>query len=142
MSLLLAALTVAESVALIYVGYYPFDLNNDGDVSQINTFSFELLFFFGISTTFIVRERRFFWESMPSPYLIFFCCVETGVCFCVLLSTLLCAVIVVVICSVGIAGALAKVPFWNNVIVVLWACFCSFVINDPIKAAYFRYLKV
>ena len=113
-------LSAGEAIAILMVAVYKWQLTE----AEVNTFAFLVLYFFGICTTFIAREDRFFWSSLPSPLLIFVCTVE--------------GIGVLVVCSVGVPE-LTGISFWQAIIVPFYAAGCSFIINDLAKMAYFTY---
>ena len=63
-SVILGVLVVLESLAILYIGLGPLGLAKDP--GSINTFSFVILFYFGMLSVFVVRERGHFWQSFPS----------------------------------------------------------------------------
>ena len=60
-------LVVLESLAILFIGLEPLGLAKDS--ASIQTFAFAILFYFGILTVFVVRERGHFWDSFPSTSL-------------------------------------------------------------------------
>lgn len=66
---LIGTLTCSESLLLLYVALNFMGLSNYS-VNTLQTFGFEILFFFGLTTVYILRERSFFWKSRPSYFLI------------------------------------------------------------------------
>jgi H+-transporting ATPase len=114
---------MGESLTILWLGKLQFHLAN----GQLNTFAFEILFFFSICTVFIVRERRSFWHSRPSWLLLAFCVLE-------------CA-LVLAVCSVGMPG-LDSIPFTNSLSVLGCAFGATFIVNDVIKTVGFKTLGV
>jgi len=119
----IGVLSAAEAIAFIMIGTYHWEMSEN----EINTLGFELLYFFGICTTFVVREDRFFFSSLPSPFLIGICCVES--------------VIAVAICCSNVPE-LTPISFSRAIIVPFYAAGCSFILNDPIKVLYYRLSSV
>jgi H+-transporting ATPase len=117
----LGVLMVGETLALLWVGWRLFDLGNHEPVLQ--TFSFQLLFYFALFSIVSARERRHFWTSWPSGTLIAALCLDGAA------GT--------VLSVVGIPG-LTPVPWHQSVFVLVAAMVCSLVINDVVKAALFR----
>lgn len=66
---LIGILTFGESLVLLYVAIEVMGLGTV-EVNTIQTFGFEVLFFYGLTTIYILRERSFFWRSRPSWSLI------------------------------------------------------------------------
>jgi H+-transporting ATPase len=117
----LGVLMVGETLALLWVGWRLFDLGTQEPVLQ--TFSFQLLFYFALFSIVSARERRHFWESWPSGTLVAALCLD--------------GVAGTVLSVVGIPG-LTPVPWHRTVFVLLAAMTCSLVINDFVKVALFR----
>ena len=112
---------VGETLALLWVGWRLFDLGAQEPVLQ--TFSFQLLFYFALFSIVSARERRRFWTSWPSGTLIAALCLD--------------GVAGTALSVVGIPG-LMPVPWHQTVVVLVAAIICSLVINDFVKAALFR----
>jgi H+-transporting ATPase len=113
---ILGLLMVAESFGLLYIGFKYFGLN--ADIEALQTFTFEILLYFAIFSLFVVRERRHFWDSMPSK---------------TLLSVLtLDAIIGMIVATVGIPG-MKPIPFTQTLAVIGYAFAFSLVVNDLIK---------
>lgn len=117
----IGGLMVVETLALLWVGWRLFDLGAREPVLQ--TFSFQMLFYFALFSIVSARERRRFWASWPSGILIGALCLD--------------GVAGTVLSIVGIPG-LTPVPWQETVFVLGAAMTCSLVINDFVKAALFR----
>ena len=117
----LGVLMLGETLALLWAGWRLFDLGARDAVLQ--TFSFQLLFYFALFSIVSARERRYFWASWPSGTL-------TAALF-------LDGVVGTALSTIGIPG-LTPVPWQETLFVLLAAMICSLVINDPVKAALFR----
>ena len=117
----LGVLMVGETLALLWVGWRLFDLGTQEPVLQ--TFSFQMLFYFALFSIVSARERRHFWASWPSGTLIAALCLD--------------GVAGTALTVVGIPG-LTPVPWQQTVFVLVAAMACSLVINDFVKAALFR----
>ena len=117
----LGALMVAEAFAVLWAGWRLFDLG--AQQPRLQTFSFQMLFYFALFSIVSVRERRHFWASWPSGTLVAALCLD-GVAGTALTLT-------------GIPG-LTPVPWYQTVYVLLAAIVCSLIINDVVKAALFR----
>jgi len=120
-SLVLGVLVVLESLAILAVGLGPLDLN--GKTASIQTFSFTVLFFFGMLTVFVVRERGHFWDSFPSRSL--FLIMVADMC------------VVAVLVTVGVPG-LTAITAVDLLTVIGMSAFFSFVINDFVKYCMLR----
>ena len=117
----LGVLMVAETLALLWVGWRLFDLGTQEPVLQ--TFSFQMLFYFALFSIVSARERRHFWASWPSGTLIAALCLD--------------GVAGTALTVVGIPG-LTPVPWRQTVFVLIAAMICCLVPNDFVKAALFR----
>jgi H+-transporting ATPase len=115
-AVVLGIMILIEHFSLLYVGlrYSVFHSN----IPELNTFVFEMLFFSGVFTIFIVREKSHFWNSAPSK---------------ILLTTIILDVIfAVVISTVGIPG-LAPLPLRYTLGVIVYYLVLVFLVNDSIK---------
>lgn len=110
-----------EAFGLLYIGLTYFNLKTDDQA--LNTFCFEILLFLALFSIFVVREKRHFWDSLPSKTLLFL--IIADMILGVMLSTL------------GLLGFKA-IPLTETLIVVLYTAFCSFIINDLIKFILFK----
>ena len=117
----LGVLMVGETLGLLWVGWRLFDLGNHEPMLQ--TFGFQMLFYFALFSIVSARERRHFWTSWPSGTLIAALCLDGAA------GT--------VLSVVGIPG-LTPVPWRQTVFVLIAALICSLVINDFVKATLFR----
>jgi H+-transporting ATPase len=120
-SLVIGILVVIESLAILAVGLGPLGLS--GNPAAIQAYSFAILFYFGLLTVFVVRERGHFWESFPSRSLFLITLADMGV--------------VAVLLTTGIPG-LAAIPLVDTAVVIAMSIFFSFAINDMIKYAVLR----
>jgi len=64
MSVALGIAMLAETLLLLWVGWTYFGLSTNN--SALNTFSFLLLLYFAVFSIISVRERSWFWATMPS----------------------------------------------------------------------------
>jgi len=112
---------VMETLAVLWWGWRLFDLGAHESVLQ--TFSFQLLFYFALFSIVSARERGHFWASWPSRTLIAALCLD--------------GIAGTVLTVVGVPG-LTPVPWHLTVFVLAAAITCSLVINDIVKAALFR----
>jgi H+-transporting ATPase len=115
-AVILGVLMVVESFGLLYIGLRYFGLGANDQALQ--TFTFEILLYFAIFSLFAVRERRRFWNSMPSKTL--------------LTVLLLDAIMAMIIATVGIPG-LQPIPFVQTLSVIAYAFIFSLVVNDWVK---------
>jgi len=115
-AVILGVLMVVESLGLLYIGLRYFGL--DANDQALQTFTFEILLYFAIFSLFAIRERRRFWDSMPSKTL--------------LAVLLLDAIMAMIIATVGIPG-LQPIPFVQTLSVIAYAFIFSLVVNDWIK---------
>ncbi len=67
MDVLYASMIVVESLVILYIGMYYFELN--GNLATLQTFVFVWLTLSGYYTVVSIRERRHFWDSRPSEWL-------------------------------------------------------------------------
>jgi H+-transporting ATPase len=117
----LGVLMVGETLSLLWVGWRLFDLGTQEPLLQ--TFSFQMLFYFALFSIISARERRHFWASWPSGTLIAALCLD--------------GVAGTALTVVGIPG-LTPVPWHQTAFVLIAAMICSLVINDFVKAVLFR----
>ncbi len=117
-SIILGILVVLESLAILYIGIYPLGIAKDYEM--LKTFSFSILFYFGMMTVFIVRERGHFWMSFPSKSLFYI--------------TIIDMIVVALLVTFGFPG-LKPIPITDTLIIIGMSAFFSFVINDFVKYA-------
>jgi len=115
-SSILGVLVVVESLIILFIGLKKFGLEND--FNSLQTYSFAILFYFGIFTLFVVRDRRHFWNSVPSRSL--------------LIIVVLDFIFVTIMVSFGIPQ-LKPIPLTYTAVVILLSLIFSFVVNDNIK---------
>ncbi|MGO0123215.1 plasma-membrane proton-efflux P-type ATPase [Desulfothermobacter acidiphilus] len=114
-SLVLGLLVVAESLLLLYLGFERLGEN----YQLIRTYSLAILFYLGLLTVFVVRERGHFWSSLPSRALFWIVVADIG--------------LVTLLLTQGIPGLLAPLP-WSLLLEVLGlSLFFSLVVNDLVK---------
>ncbi len=118
-------LMVLEAFGLLYIGLRYFALGaND---QALYTFSFETLFYFAMFSIFAVRERKRFWDSMPSKTM--------------LIAVSADLVIGTLIASFGVPG-LHPLPLAVTAFVFAYALLFSLVINDFIKHLVFKRIGI
>ncbi len=115
-STIIGILVVLESLAILYIGLGLLGLAKDYE--SIKTFSFSILFYFGMLTVFVVRERGHFWNSFPSKSLFWITIVDM--------------IAVALLVTFGIPG-LKAIPILDTLIVIGMSTFFSFVVNDFVK---------
>ena len=112
----IGVLCVVESLGLLWAGWRLFDLA--GDLERLHSFGFAVLFFFGVATVLVVRERGPFWTSRPSRPLAVALVVD--------------ALVVAVLVTRGAPG-LAPLPWTATLLIVATALVFGVVVNDAIK---------
>ncbi len=117
-SLALGLFLVLESAALLYIGTQQFGLLNA--IQELHTFTFQILFYSGVFTIFVVRERGRFWHSMPGKTLIWAIIIDM--------------VVIAVITTVGVPG-IAPVSPRITLLVILFTGIFALLVNDTIKVS-------
>ena len=117
-SAILGVIATLESFLLLYMvlAWFGISLNDPA----LYTFTFEILFYSATLIIFNVRERRFFWKSMPSKTLLFF--------------NIISIVIATIIVTTGIPG-LTPVAIEQTLIILAFSMLFTFVVNDLVKVA-------
>lgn len=125
LAVLLGLVMLVEALGLLVVGWQWFDLG--AHRGQLQTFTFQMLLFFALFSILSIRERRPFWASWPSA---------------ILLAALLAdAALGVLIGVIGFAELRPLPPAVTALIAFVASAFCL-GINDAIKCAYFRRLRL
>ncbi len=119
-SVILAAFLVVESFIFLYIGLYA-----GLRISQIHTFIFDMLVFSGQFTVYMVRERKRFFNSMPSKIL--------------LLSSIVDIIIISFISYYGILVTAIPLKF---ILISIGLTFIWMVFMDTIKNVVFRHYKL
>ncbi len=112
----LGILTLIEHFGLLFVALHFLGLSSD--ISQLNTFALGMLFYSGMFTLLIIRERRRFWSSRPSKPLF--------------TALLLDMVFVGVISTIGLPG-LTSLPLSYTLGIIAYYAFFVLIANDSIK---------
>ncbi|MGC8608780.1 MAG: plasma-membrane proton-efflux P-type ATPase, partial [Thermoplasmata archaeon] len=94
-------------------------------IPEIHTYIFDMLVFSGQFTVYMVRERKRFWHSMPSKYL--------------LTASVLDIIVITLISGFGIL--VTKIPF-EYVLLVLFLSFAFMALFDMVKNVVFRHYKI
>jgi H+-transporting ATPase len=124
-SLVLSLLVIAESFALLYLGIQFFRFTVEG--GTLYTYTFEILFYSAMFLIFNVRERRHFWNSIPSKTLA--------------AAIVLSIAAVTLVTAFGIPG-LATIPITVTLFVMALSGIFAFVVNDSVKAALVKNAKI
>jgi len=121
-AVVLGAAMVAESLLALSIGWSSFGLaTND---KALHTFSFLVLLYFAAFSIVSVRERRWFWTTMPSRTLAAATTAE-----------------VVVGTSLTLVGlpSLEPLPWWQTFAIFAYAMFSCLVVNDAVKVAMIKW---
>ena len=116
-ALFLGILVIAELMLFIYLGSRYFSLFSD--IPRLQTFTFEMLIYVELLDVLIIRERKYFWNSRPSNFL--------------LLAIVADLLLVFLLSMVGIPG-IEPVGLGLAISVPILAFLLVFLVNDPIKA--------
>jgi H+-transporting ATPase len=120
----LGLLMTIESAIMTVAGLSYFGLT--GNVDKIYTFGFAYLNLAGVFTLMIVRERNYFWKSLPSNFLSITVTAEI--------------LFVIVISLLGILE-LAPLGYMPVLTILGYTLTVTFLINDPIKVYLIRKFK-
>jgi H+-transporting ATPase len=115
-ALFLGILVIAELMLLLHFGFAYFRLL--GNIDQLHTFTFELLIFVELLDLLVIRERKHFWNSKPSMFLLL-----------VIAGDL---VLVFLISTLGMPGIVPITPTAALTVAGL-SFIMAFLINDPVK---------
>ena len=122
-SVVLGVAMVAETLALLWIGWTRFDLATDRDT--LCTFSFLTLLSFSVCSSVSMRERRWFWATMPSK---------------TYLAALLAGTFVGnALTHAGFPG-LALLPWWQMLAIFSFALVSCLVVNDTVKVVLIKRL--
>lgn len=117
-------LMIAESFLWLFLGMKYLSV---GTQVPMYSFSFGIILYFGIFTTFVTRERKHFWSSMPGKPL-----------FLALIADIF---VVLAIETFGIPGV-AAMPIWVTLLTLSFTAMVSFIVNDSIKSVLLRSIKI
>ena len=121
-SVVLGVAMVAETVLLLWIAWSHFGLETNN--TALYTFSFLILLYFAVFSIVSVRERRWFWATLPSK---------------IFLSTLAAEAIAgTVLTFVGLPG-LMPLPWWQTLTVLGYAIVSCLVVNDALKVAMIKW---
>ncbi len=118
-------LIVAESLLLLYLGFTFFGLSDN--IDRLHTFVFVWLTLSGYFTVLTVRERRHFWDSMPSRALS--------------VSLVINSIAVLLISTIGIPGLTPIGPF-EFLTVLAYSFGTCLLLNDAAKTMMSRRLGI
>jgi H+-transporting ATPase len=121
-SVVLGVVMVAEALLLLWIGWSRFGLATNDDA--LYTFSFLTLLYLAVFSIVSVRERRWFWATMPSKTL--------------LTALMADALVGTVLTHVGLPG-LMPLPWWQTLTIFAYALVSCLVVNDAVKVAMIRW---
>jgi H+-transporting ATPase len=120
-ALLLGIIIIAELMILLYTGFYYFGFIRHMD--QLHTFTFQILIYVELLDLLVIRERKHFWNSRPSKFLLLIIAADLSFVF--------------LICVLGLPG-IVPIPAAAAFTVVVLSLIVVFIINDPIKVRLIR----
>jgi len=120
-ALFLGILVIAELMFFLYIGSSFFRLFSN--LGQLHTFTFQMLIYVELLDLLIIRERKHFWNSMPSRFL--------------LLAIAADLVLVFFIAIFGLPGIAPITPATALTVAGL-SFIIAFLINDPMKVLLIR----
>jgi plasma-membrane proton-efflux P-type ATPase len=123
MSMTLGVAMVAEALLLLWIGWSHFGLATDDNA--LYAFSFLSLLYFSVFSILSVRERRWFWSSMPSNALSIALIAET------LIGSIL--------THLGLPG-LAPLPWPQMLAIFAYSAVSCLVVNDALKVLLIAWL--
>ncbi len=121
-SVVLGVAMVAESLLLLWICWSLFGLAMDS--KALYTFSFLTLLYFSVISSLSIRERRWFWTTMPSKSF--------------LASLIVGALAGTVLTFAGLPGLLA-LPWGQTMGVFVYSMFACLVVNDAVKVALIKW---
>jgi plasma-membrane proton-efflux P-type ATPase len=113
---------VAETLFSLWIGWSRFGLATDSHA--LGTFSFLTLLYFCVFSVVSVRERRWFWATMPGKS--FLASLAAG------------AVAGTALTFVGLPG-LMPLPWWQTLAIFAYAMVSCLVVNDTVKVALIKW---
>jgi len=124
-AIVLGVITLVEHFGILYIGLNHFGLQSD--TPALHTFAFEMLFYSGAFTIFLARERKHFWNSVPSKTL--------------LTAAILDIIVVGTISTIGIPG-LTPIPLTYTLTVIAYYLTLVLLVNDAIKYVLIRWAEI
>jgi H+-transporting ATPase len=112
----LGIMMVIESFILLHIGLAYFGLS--GSVGKLQTFVFDFLVLLSLFNVLIIRERKHFWESRPSRFLI---------------AAIVADAIIVVLISVLGIPELHSISLVEALFVLAYSALVCFLVNDFVK---------
>jgi H+-transporting ATPase len=122
----LGTLMVIESFAALALGNAFWHLRTSDPI--IRTFSFEILLFSAVTSIFVIRERRHFWSSRPSRFLLTMMALD------ILAGAF--------ISTAGLPGLFPALPVSMTLFLVGWNLTFSLILNDAVKVFLLRALHL
>jgi H+-transporting ATPase len=122
-ALFLGILVIVELMLMLHIGFSYFGLLNN--INQLHTFTFQMLIYVELLDLLILRERRHFWNSRPSRFLLLAITVDLAIVF--------------IIAVFGLPGIAPITPIAALTVAGL-SFVIAFLINDPIKVLLIRKL--
>jgi plasma-membrane proton-efflux P-type ATPase len=113
---------VAETLFSLWIGWSRFGLGTDSHA--LGTFSFLTLLYFCVFSVVSVRERRWFWATVPGKS--FMASLAAG------------AIAGTVLTLVGLPGLL-PLPWWQTFAIFAYALVSCLVVNDAVKVALIKW---
>jgi H+-transporting ATPase len=120
-ALFLGILVIAELMLLLHIGFSYFGLLTH--INQLHTFTFEMLIFVELLDLLLIRERKRFWSSRPSKFLLLAITVDLALVF--------------FISILGLPGVVPITPIAALTVAGL-SFIVAFAINDPVKVLLIR----
>jgi len=115
-SIVQGVVMVAETLLFLWYAWSHFNLATNNDA--LCTFSFLMLLYFAVFSVISARERHWFWSTMPSKML--------------LLALAANALVGTILTFVGLPG-LVLLPWWQMLVVFVYAMVACLGLNDAIK---------
>ncbi len=121
-SVVLGVAMVAETLLLLWLGWWKFGLATDNNA--LYTFSFLMLLYFAVLSVVSARERHWFWSTLPSKTFLSAIAAD--------------AVAGTVLTFVGLPGLL-PLPWWQTLAIFGYALVSCLVVNDAMKVALIKW---
>ncbi|WP_435550630.1 plasma-membrane proton-efflux P-type ATPase [Desulfobacterium sp. N47] len=122
-SVVLGIAMVAETLCFLWFGWSYFGLATNSNA--LRTFSFLMLLYFSVFSSVSLRERRWFWATLPGKS--FMAALMAG------------ALTGTVLTFVGLPG-LIPLPWWQTLTTFAYAMVSCLVVNDVLKVAMIKWL--
>jgi H+-transporting ATPase len=115
-AMILGLIMVVEAIGLLFIGLNHFNLAIDN--GALDSFCFEILFFFAMFSIFVVREKKHFWTTAPSKTLLLIIFADM--------------ILGISLTTFGLLGFKA-IPISETLFALGFAFLFSLIINDFIK---------